>query len=167
MRGLDWEFVQLAGQFPGFGGYFLDADGNLHINMKQGATVDDVAEIVSDRVRDRIVGRPRRTTPETLIHRTRYDFLELEAWRTRLRTALSPQSPGVQFIDIDEATNRIRVGVTTQAAQNDVNALVPAVGIASDAISVAGIVWFKDFGGFVFSSVQRIQDDFGIGLTYF
>ncbi|MGI9077313.1 MAG: hypothetical protein ACR2G6_08290 [Gemmatimonadaceae bacterium] len=141
-RGIDAEFTRLASQIAGFGGMYFDNSGKLNIYLKQqpGAatarSVDVVARLRSlggGAVQDRL----RRTT-DVVMQEAKYDYLELQRWKGRLNTVFGVR--GVVFTDIDESHNRLRIGITDGASEQDVvralgNAAIPRDGVIIGRIS--------------------------------
>jgi hypothetical protein len=134
--GLDSRFIELERQVPGFGGYFFDGDGNLNVYLtdlsQEGAARAAVTEVA--RNRGERSEQPWSRPAEIVVRRGNFDFAQLHRWRARLNTAL-PQI-GVRLIDIDEAKNRIFVGVADEAAKSDVLTLVDQLGLPQNAVTV-------------------------------
>jgi hypothetical protein len=134
--GLDGEFVRLARQVPGFGGYFFDANGDLNVHLTDlvrepaaRAAVADVARNRPERSR-----QPWKRPAEVIVHRADYDFVQLAEWRRRLSAALGMAS--VLVLDADEVANRVFVGVTDEEAKPEVLAVVDRAGVPRAAVVV-------------------------------
>lgn len=91
---LDEEFSQINGMIPGFGGLFYDRDGRPTVYLTDPAEPGAAA----------LLGPDVRVLPGE------FEFRQLRSWRHDLRPALLGR-PGVVLLDVDETTNRIRVGV--------------------------------------------------------
>ncbi|HLL48529.1 MAG TPA: hypothetical protein VK399_17645 [Longimicrobiaceae bacterium] len=104
--------IRIAGQLPGFGGYYFDSDGNLVAyltDLRQAGTARALLEpLLRGRIAD--AGQKRSARPEVQFREGRYDFPQLAGWRDRM---LGPvlDLEGVVFLDLDEAANRLAVGV--------------------------------------------------------
>jgi len=111
-RGLDFELARISREVPGFGGMFLDRAGTLHVHVRR----DREAVAAS---RDEMMTRLRPTMPafgragvapaNVEFHEAEYDFARLQQYRERMRGIFNVD--GVVYIDVDEVSNRVRVGV--------------------------------------------------------
>jgi hypothetical protein len=104
-RSIDQEFVQMGAEVPGFGGYFYDEQDRLNVFLKDTEGPEAAAF--------------RDQEPGVVVRRGDYDFGELAAWRRELRQVLA--LPGVVSLDVDEATNRIRIGIDSRARAKSLN----------------------------------------------
>ena len=113
----DVDVAALARAIPGFGGYFLDR-GVPTIYLKEGrerATAERVLGLGSGELR---------------VRRGDYDFVELSGWFDRMsKEALA--LPGVAFVDLDESSNRVLVGVEQGASGVAANASASVVATAA------------------------------------
>lgn len=125
-----WEhrLHQLAVANPGFAGISFDAAGRATV------LVTDV-ERPSRGVRE-LVG----ATAGARLAPARYDFLELVRFKQRARHLLDAE--GVVFVDLDEAGNRIRVGIDRGDAfltRLDVEGRMPAHDLPGDAVELVEV----------------------------
>lgn len=90
----DQELVRLNEAIPGFGGLYYGADGRAHVVVTTAAAAQRVLELVDD----------------VVIEHGDFEFRQLQDWRLRLRPS-TLGIDGVVTLDIDEAANRVRVGV--------------------------------------------------------
>ncbi|HEX6747253.1 MAG TPA: hypothetical protein VF092_08120 [Longimicrobium sp.] len=134
--GLDGRFLELSRQVPGFGGYFFDSQGDLNVYLtdlrQEAAARSAVADVAAGRAGSAV--HPFTRPAATRIRQGEYDFVQLNAWRERLREAFSIS--GVQSLDADEAANRVRVGVTSAEAGARVRALAERAGVPAGALVV-------------------------------
>jgi hypothetical protein len=113
--------TELAAQIPGFGGlYYQDGKPNVWLvgNSGRGAV-------------------QQRFGADVRIHPARYAFTELQQWRDRLRGVLG--LAGVVLLDLDEARNRLVIGVERGAATRDRHAVgrhVAAQRVPNEAVIV-------------------------------
>lgn len=133
--GLDGEFVRLARQIPGFGGYWFDESGDLVVSLtdlrQEGAARAAVAGVAARRP---LLGEDRHAGPATVrARKASYDFVQLQGWRVRLRQLLG--MPGMVYLDVDEAANRVRIGAQDYAI-GDVRARVAGLGVPAAAVIV-------------------------------
>lgn len=91
---LDSELAQINKLVPGFGGLFYDGAGRPTVYLKDPSDPRALALL----------------TPGVRVLRGDFEFTELRSWRHDLRGSLLGK-PGVVLLDVDETTNRIRVGV--------------------------------------------------------
>lgn len=98
---IDRELAQINQEIPGFGGLFYDREGFANVFL----TDPDDARALD------------QLGPDVRVLQGEFQFVELRAWRHELRSAVFAL-PGVVTLDVDEATNRIRIGVDRQVAPN-------------------------------------------------
>lgn len=110
------EFVELAREIPGFGGYHYDDGGNLVVTM---AAESQLALAARSRFEDKLarfqerlarVHRPLRGGGKLVVRRGQFTFPQLAGWRDEVVAAVLGL-PGVIFVDLDEAANRVTVGI--------------------------------------------------------
>jgi hypothetical protein len=104
-RSIDQEFIEMGTEIPGFGGYFYDEQDRLNVFLKDTEGPEAAAF--------------RDQEPGVVIRRGDYGFGELAAWRQELRQVLA--LPGVVFLDVDEAANRIRIGIDSRSRAKSLN----------------------------------------------
>jgi hypothetical protein len=93
---VDGELVRMGREIPGFGGLFYDAEGYPTVYLLD--------------PRDRAaLSALKSLGSEVRVRRGDFGFAQLVAWRDALLPALA--SPGVVFLDADEARNRVVVGL--------------------------------------------------------
>jgi hypothetical protein len=135
--GLDAEFVQIAQSARGFGGMFYDANGRLNIYITQeGRQSQQAQQTVLETARASLQTRGHLAplaAQIAVLEGTR-DYVELVTLRNRMSPVLS--EAGVVFTDIDEAHNRLRVGVLAGVSTEQVEAALDRLGVPLDAVSV-------------------------------
>jgi len=141
LGGLDAEFVQMAREIPGFGGMFYDEAGNLNVYMangsqraaqaRQGRAVDVTGE-VSRSMRAR--GRDVPAADRIVVLEADYDFAELAAHSERLLPVLGV--PGVVLTDIDESTNRLRIGIEEHVDEARVRHALDMLGVPNELVNL-------------------------------
>ncbi|MBW3655745.1 MAG: S1 family peptidase [Gemmatimonadetes bacterium] len=115
VRGLEWRFAEIEREVPGFGGYFFAPDGAVAAYVAEPGSAPAIRAVLARVLAERSPsGRDRRTGELRVLHGL-YSFSQLAAWRDRL-VALLPM-PGVVYVDADEASNRVRIGVLTKEAR--------------------------------------------------
>jgi hypothetical protein len=130
---LDDMFARVAQQVPAFGGLFFDKSGQLTMYLTdigptaQAAAETAIASVFGDD--ERIVGRPIR------VLQGQYGFLQLKEWYDVMWTAVFT-IPGVIVTDIQEAQNRLYVGVETLEIAGAVEAMLAQLGIPREAVII-------------------------------
>ena len=121
---------ELDRQIPGFGGFFLDRDGTPTIYLRTVADRGRAEEALGGFMRQRGLGPSRLR-----VLRADHTYRELEDWFQRG----SPEAlalDGVAFVDNDESSNRVLVGVETLGAQANVRVALARMGIPDDAVRI-------------------------------
>jgi hypothetical protein len=134
--GLDRHFAELSTRLPGFGGYFFDANGDLNVYLtdlsKAGAARAALAETARGRAER--AQQPWARPAEIVVRRGNFDVQQLDQWRGRLVAEL--RGAGAHVIDLDEAANRLYVGVTDEQAKSRLQAAAQKAGIPASALTV-------------------------------
>lgn len=117
---LDAEFAAIAERYPGFGGLYYDQEGRPHVYLKD-MNLASIFYSLGDDVQ---------------IHRGDYDFRELLDWRLSARAPVF-EVPGAVTLDVDERSNRVRIGVDRASAKKTIariRASLDAAGIPREAV---------------------------------
>lgn len=130
-------FHQLSEEIGGFGGYWWDSQGNLHVNITDIARKDAAKAAVSAifaryRPSAHVTAGANRTI---IVHAARFNFKQLSAWRDDLFKDIAALG-GVQSIGVNERLNRVTVGVVTNSPVNAVQAIAERIGIPRDGLTV-------------------------------
>lgn len=131
---IDERFAELAQQVPGFGGMFYDESGQLSMYLveseisRQQQAETAVTALLSDDARIASAGKIR-------IIPGRYDFLQLTEWQSRAQADVLA-TPGVNLLDLDEANNRLRIGVESEAMLETVEEQLAILGIPREAVNI-------------------------------
>ena len=90
---------------PGFGGFFLDAQGTPTVYLKDAGRRGDTERALAPylRTRGEAAGRLQ-------VRKGDYDWAELDRWLSEASAEALAQ-PGAVYVDADEASNRVRIGV--------------------------------------------------------
>jgi hypothetical protein len=91
---MDDEQAQMNTEIPGFGGLFHDEEGYPTVYLTHPASQAEALEAFGSEVR---------------VLQGAFEFTELQDWRNQLRPTLGLD--GVVMLDVDEATNRVRISV--------------------------------------------------------
>ncbi len=115
-------------QVPGFGGFFLSSDGTPTVYLTRGAD-----RAPAERVLAGYLAAKGISTAAVHVAEARYGWKQLERWQASASTeALAV--PGAVFVDNDETTNRVLIGVENLGATGQVRAAVARLGIPDDAL---------------------------------
>jgi len=120
----------LGRSVPGFGGFFLDASGTptayLIDSGQRGAAMRALAPWF---------GAEGLDPGQLRVLRGEFEYDRLERWFD----AIAPEAlavPGAVFVDVDEGSNRLRIGVENAFAASGVRSALAARGIPSSAVIV-------------------------------
>lgn len=134
-RTIDDDFADIAAQAPGFGGLHFDEVGDLVVNttdLGSRAALED-AILAAGYLRPPAgTSRP----PVVKLRQAEYDWHSLKDWRDALDRAW-PR--GMNLLDIDEVTNRVAIGLETEAAWTAVERVLLAKGIPPEAVVVRSV----------------------------
>ena len=122
--------VRLARGVAGFGGFFLDASGRPTVYLTDARQRDAAGQALTPFLRSRGLG-----SAELQVRRADFDYRQLERWFTQASPAALAVS-GAVFADLDEAANRLRIGVQPGAAAAQVRAALSRLGIPASAVLI-------------------------------
>jgi hypothetical protein len=128
--GMDAAFARVSQENPGFGGAFVDESGTLNIYMKGDAVSPMSTRLASSLEMVGVQAQGRQVR----VLEGRYDFMELSAVRNQMNRVLGQE--GVVFTDVDEARNRVTIGVSDRAAAALVRRTAAALGEDGAAVHV-------------------------------
>jgi len=130
---LDDLFAAIAKQVPAFGGMFIDEQDNLAIYLTD--LSPSVVIAVEAAIRDvfgadeHLLQRPMRML------QGQYGFLQLKDWYDRMAPEVLAL-PGVVLTDIDEAKNRLAIGIETLGMQSQAESLLARLSIPLEAVNI-------------------------------
>jgi hypothetical protein len=122
--------VSLARGVRGFGGFFLDPQGQPVVYLTDPAELDAAASALEPFLAARGLDRARLQ-----VRRADYDYASLESWFD----AVSPEAlalPGAVFADLDEASNRIRIGIVRGGSAAELHRSLAALHVPDQAVVV-------------------------------
>jgi hypothetical protein len=100
---LDDKFDEVSGKVPEFGGMFLEGDTLKVYLLKPEKELAADDEIIS------VFGRERIPSGGIKVLKGQYNFTKLKEWHEQMRGLFNIQ--GVVFTDVDESSNRLKIGV--------------------------------------------------------
>lgn len=136
-RGVEDEFLQLESGLPGFGGFFMDKNGDI-VAVSAGATTDGA---VQSRVADylRAAGarfaKPDGSQPQVVVQHGDYAFSDLLDFLFRVRAQLRTDD-GIVLLDADEQRNRLRVVIGPKGSPARAFELARRAGIDTAALYI-------------------------------
>jgi hypothetical protein len=128
-RTRDDALLEVTRAVPGYGGHFYDADGVLNVHM-----VGVVPQSTQSSLRSRLAAVGAEVGPETRMRSAAFTFDQLHGWRKRADAAMS--LAGVVFTDVDDAANRITIGVENEAAARSVRTALAMAGVPAGAVII-------------------------------
>jgi hypothetical protein len=129
-------WVHVARQVPGFGGFWFDSAGNHHVylvNRRDSARARSALSEVFTNNRGfvRSLGAPHRL----IVEQGKYDFRELLGWMQTLSHQFH-RVQGYQSLAIRHKLNKVRAGVVSLSAKNQLESIAKDLGIPDDALIV-------------------------------
>lgn len=128
-QSLDDRFAEIARRVPGFGGVFFDQTGQLTVYMRDPSRAPAARTAISQ-----VFGSRDLPLLSARVIVGKYDFTELKHWHDSAIQIL--RLPGTASLDIDDSNNRIRIGVTSQAARNVVLEELSRLGVPEEAVII-------------------------------
>lgn len=121
----------LARAIPGFGGLYLDADGVPTVHL-----TDPGQRPAAERVLAAFMAREGRGADQLRVRQGRFAYADLEHWHERAWPAVFAEGRAVVFTDVDEADNRVTIGVSDPSAAPAVRAIAARHGVPEEAVQV-------------------------------
>jgi hypothetical protein len=120
----------LGRSVAGFGGFFFDAAGTPTVYL-----TDARNRGLAERALAPFLQASGLSPSQLAVRRGDFDYSRLESWFNQV-TPAALAVPGSVFADLDEASNRVRIGVEHAAALNGVRHVLAARGIPANAVIV-------------------------------
>jgi hypothetical protein len=115
------EFHRLSDEIEGYGGHFFDEHGNLVVHLRDPAQAGRAQQHLQPTLDARPLGAREVGTVRQgsiVVRQAEFEFPELARWRDRASDEVLGKD-GVVFTDLDEAANRVVIGVSSPAARID------------------------------------------------
>jgi hypothetical protein len=122
-------FVRVEEGAPGFGGMFIGADGRLAVYLVDPATVAAARAAIEE-----VFGADRVPTAGIRALQGQFTISELKAWTESARGVF--EHADVTLIDLDEAKNRVTIGVADDSQVNAVERAISSLGIPREAVII-------------------------------
>jgi len=133
LKTLDDQFADVAKRAPEFGGMFLGPN-----EQKLQVYLTNISKDKVDAVRRAIVAVfGAAAIPKGGIEalQGQYGFLQLNEWYTRIQASIW-STPGITFTDIDEAKNRLAIGVEQPEGEARVIEQLGRLGVPREAVVI-------------------------------
>jgi len=114
--------IRVEKHVPGFGGMFVDSNGQLAVYLLDTAQLDAARSAIEG-----VFGPSRVPASGIRAIQGQYAVSQLKTWTERAGAVL--KIPGVTMVDLDEAKNRVKIGVESRSQ-------MPAVEKALSSLSV-------------------------------
>ena len=122
--------AELDRQIPGFGGFFLDRDGTPSVYLSRGA-----GRAPAERALGAYMSARGLSIASLRVLEGRYGWQQLQRWQDAA-TDGAFEVAGTVFVDNDETSNRIRIGVENVNAIGQVRAALARRGISDEAVII-------------------------------
>jgi hypothetical protein len=117
-------------QVPGFGGFYLDASGTPTVYLTAGASRGPAERALSAYLNARGLA-----TAAVRVLQARYNWQQLERWQAAASDEVF-SVPGAVFVDNDETSNRVLIGVENLSSMGAVRSAAARAGLPDDAVLV-------------------------------
>jgi len=121
---------ELDRQVPGFGGFFLDGSGEPTIYLARGAS-----RAPAERALGAYLAGRGLSAAALHVREARYGWQQLQRWQDAATNGAFSVN-GTVYVDNDETTNRVHVGVANIGTTGQVRAAVARLGVPDDAVIV-------------------------------
>lgn len=124
-----------ADRVPALGGFYFDKDGNIVAYLTDFNQRAAARAVLEPLLRGRAASKRHAAAgqADVVFRQGEFRFAELSQWRDRMTDPVLAVD-GVVFTDLDEARNRVTVGVTSDAARAAAKAALADVGVPLEAV---------------------------------
>ena len=129
METYDDLLVRVEEKASGFGGMFIDKDGRLAIYLLEPSQLLPARAAI-----ETVFGSDRIPAAGVRALQGQYTVSQLKRWSER--AAVVFESPGVTAIDLDEARNRVMIGVEDDSGTRAVEQALSRLDIPRDAVVI-------------------------------
>jgi hypothetical protein len=127
-------FADLSRRVPSSAGFVVDSGGTLVVMIRDERDADAAIAVMSERVSDH---DPTARFTSVRARRVAYSFGELARWRDSLSHHVFNRVAGVSSLDLDEATNRVTIGIVSvrfDDARAEIQTMLPLLGVPDAAV---------------------------------
>ena len=129
MRTHDDLLLEVARKVPGFGGMFIDAEGRLAVYLLDTSQLPAARSAIES-----VFGSSRVPAAGVRALPGQYGITQLKTWVERATALLS--TDGVTSVDLDEARNRVTVGIDDRSRQPAAERAVSSLRIPRKAVLI-------------------------------
>lgn len=129
METTDDLLVRVERRAPGFGGMFIDSDGRLAVYLLDTKQLGAARSAI-----EAVFGSSRVPAAGVRAVRGQYTVSQLKAWTERAGALL--EIPGVTLVDLDEAKNRVTIGVEAESRTQAVEQALSSLEVPRDAVRI-------------------------------
>jgi hypothetical protein len=129
MQTYDDLLVLIEKRAAGFGGMFVDSDGRLVVYLLDTSQLPVARSAIQS-----VFGRDHVSAAGVRATQGQYTVSQLEAWTKRAGGLLSMS--GVTMVDLDDAKNRVTVGIENRSRRRQVEERLSALGIPRKAVLI-------------------------------
>ena len=183
---LDDQLVKMGERLPGFGGMFFDDNGDLNVYLQDAgeglsaqaletqrvAVADALTDVFGENLLSEGAGQVHSEGTQTASQKPaevkllkgQYDIATLANWRGDVDRTLGSSS--VILTDLDEAKNRMRIGVEAGSSRAQLEQQLSAQGIPLEAVIIEEIEPFSLASHTLRSKVRPNQGGYQIAGRY-
>jgi hypothetical protein len=121
--------VRVERRAPGFGGMFIESDGRLAVYLLDTKQLGAARSAI-----EAVFGSSRVPAAGVRALQGQYAVSQLKAWTERAGTVL--EMPGVTIVDLDEAKNRVTIGVEAESGTRAVEQALSSLEVPRDAVLI-------------------------------
>jgi hypothetical protein len=129
METYDDLLVRVEKRAPGFGGMFIDQDGRLAVYLLDPSQVDAARSAI-----EAVFGAQQVPAAGVHARQGQYTVSQLKRW-TEHATGMLEVS-GVTMVDLDEAKNRVAIGIEDESGRPRVEQALASFGIPRAAVMI-------------------------------
>src|SRR5882724_11773941 len=122
--------VALGRTVPGFGGFFLDAQGNPTVYLKDAGRRGAAEQALAP-----WLGSHGLQGSQMRVLHADFDWAQLEDWHAK-GSPVALAVRGAVYADADESTNRLKIGIERGASAGEVRQALARLGIPAAAVTV-------------------------------
>ena len=129
METYDDLLVRVEKRAPGFGGMFIDSDGRLAVYLRDRSQLPAARSAIES-----VFGSSRVPAAGVRALQGQYAVSQLKMWTERAASVLNV--PGVILVDLDEAKNRVVIGVEDRSRTRAVEQALSSLRVPRKAVLI-------------------------------